>query len=57
MAKIVGQDIHIVLNKLVKNGETDEISFLDDEVLKSLEKVVEQLINDNSIVVEVISEK
>lgn len=56
MAKVVSQTIVITINKLTKNEADDEVRFLDADTVKQLEEVVQQLVNDDSLVVEVNSD-
>lgn len=55
MPHIVSQEITITINKLVKEGSTDKVDFLDSETIKQLEEVVQQLVEDKSVVVEASS--
>ncbi len=57
MAKVVSQTIVITINKLTKSDGTEIIpQFLDAETVKQLEEVVQQLVGDDSLVVEVAAE-
>jgi hypothetical protein len=49
MAKIQEQHVVIALSKLKKDSDPDEI-LLPEEVLTSLEAVVQELVGDNVIV-------
>ena len=53
MAKIASQHVVITLNKLVKDSDGDTVNVLSEEVIAQLEEVVAQLVNDESVVVEV----
>ena len=51
MAKILEQTLTIKLSKLVKDDDDGAIS--TDDLIVSLESVIQELIGDNSVVVEI----
>ncbi len=51
MAKILEQTLTIKLSKLVKDDDDGAIS--TDDLIASLESVIQELIGDNSVVVEI----
>ena len=53
MPKIQSQTIEIVLSKLVKNSISDDNNIVPEELVATLESVVQELVGDN-IVVEVL---
>jgi len=53
MAKITSQNITISIKKLSKDDATDNPVFLDDETVKQLIEVIEQLVDNSNLVVEV----
>jgi hypothetical protein len=58
MAKIQQDLLIIKLSKIVKDKETDNFVIADDEFLKSLEQVAQELIGETAIVeIERIDEK
>lgn len=52
MAKIVEEVIKVKLNKLVKNTDSLDVPLASDEVLSSLEQIVQELVG-NDIIVEI----
>ena len=54
MAKIIEGKWVIQLSKLVKNDNQEEI-VLTDEELETIQSAVEQLVDDETIVVEIIA--
>ena len=55
MAKVVEGKYTIVLSKLVKDKDDVEVSLTDEE-LETVQSAVEELVDDASIVVEVVAE-
>jgi len=56
MARIVEEKLTIIFSRLVKVNDADpKFPVLDDEQLDTLRQAIEGLINDDSIVVEVLS--
>jgi len=53
MAKVQTQQIVISIHKLVKDNDVSDPNFISDEIVKSLEDVTSELINDESLVIEV----
>lgn len=53
MAKISEQFVIIKMSKLFKNESEATASFVSNNVLESLSTIVEEMINDDSVVVEV----
>lgn len=56
MAKLANQNIVIQISKAVKDSDSDTISILDTDTISQLEAVVSELVNDNSVVIEVLSD-
>lgn len=55
MAKILEQNIVIRFSKIVKDSKKSDENVVDEELLASLEQVVQEIVGD-SVVVEVIEE-
>lgn len=53
MAKLATQNIVIQISKAVSESDKDEISVLDIDTIDQLLDVVSELINDDSVVVEI----
>jgi len=51
MAKITSQNITISIKKLAKDDATDNPVFLDEETVKQLLEVIEQLVGDSNLIV------
>ena len=54
MAKLATQNIVIQISKAVSDSEDDEINVLAVEIVDQLLAVVTELVDDNSVVVEVV---
>jgi len=54
MAKLATQNIVIQISKAVSDSEDDEIDVLAVEIVDQLLAVVTELVDDNSVVVEVV---
>ena len=57
MAKIISNRYIITLSKLVKESYSDiQVPMIDDNVIETLQSAVEELINDETVIVEIDSE-
>ena len=59
MARIVTQELNVKISKVVKNTDSDHptgyAKFVDDTTIDTLETAIEQLVDDDSTVVEVFN--
>lgn len=55
MAKIVSQHIVITINKLAKDDDDSDLVVIQENTIKELEEIVQQLVNDDSVIIEVSS--
>jgi hypothetical protein len=57
MAKIMKQQMVITLTKLVRDSEdgTDVFVNFDDETIEKIETVMTKIVNDPSVIVEVVA--
>jgi FtsZ-interacting cell division protein YlmF len=53
MAQIAEQVAVIRISKVVRNNENTSLTLLDPDTVASIQEVVQQLINNESVVVEV----
>lgn len=53
MAKLASQNIVVQLSKAVSDDEPDSVKVLNEETVSNIKEVVSELIDDNSVVVEV----
>ena len=56
MARVVEEKVIVVMSRLVPNNTNMELaSVLDAEQLETLQKAVEGLVDDSSVVVEIVA--
>jgi len=53
MAKIASQLAFIKVSKLVKNNESENLEVLNDDLILSVQQVIEQLLEEHNVIVEV----
>ena len=54
MARVVEEKVIVVMSRLVPNNTKELASVLDAEQLETLQKAVEGLVDDESVVVEIV---
>lgn len=56
MAKLASQNVVIQLSKAVSDDDPETLEVLNDETITSIKEIVSELIEDKSIVIEIVTE-